>query len=146
MMQITEELVNEIMEGLFQFALSAYGNTESEWALATAMTYAQQTFERLMDDWEKGLGMKWEIIKTGEPTGKAPKPEKTEHKSLQELRLEKGFSQSELAKLAGMSVRSLQGYERRGRDLNLAAGATLYRIARALDVRVEDLLDTERID
>lgn len=80
------------------------------------------------------------------PTVRAPKPEKTEHKSLRELRQAKGLSQSELAKLAGMSVRSLQGYERQGRDLNLAAGATLYRIARALDVRVEDLLDTDRID
>lgn len=67
MMKITEELANEIMEGLFHLALSAYGNTESEWALNTAMNYALETFEKLMNDWEKGLGMEWEIIKT-EPT------------------------------------------------------------------------------
>ena len=66
-MKITEELANEIMEGLFRLALSAYGNTESEWVLDTARAYALQTFEKLMDDWEGGLGMEWEIIKA-EPT------------------------------------------------------------------------------
>ena len=64
-MKITEDLANKIMEGLFHLALSAYGNTESEWALDTAMDYALETLEKLMSDWEKGLGMKWEIIKTG---------------------------------------------------------------------------------
>ena len=65
---------------------------------------------------------------------------------LKEAREAYGISQSRLAQLSGVSIRTIQAYEAEARDLNLAAGVTLYRIARALDVRVEDLLDTDRID
>lgn len=50
------------------------------------------------------------------------------------------LSQSQLAEKAGVSVRVLQNYEQGVRDLNKAAAGTVLRLAKALDVTVEDLL------
>lgn len=64
--------------------------------------------------------------------------------NLKKHRIEKGFSQSQLAELAGMSLRTLQHYEQGERDINKAQAGTLLRIARALDCTIEDLLEEER--
>ncbi len=60
---------------------------------------------------------------------------------LQTQRKISGYSQRELAAKVGVSLRTLQQYEIRAKDINKAAGATLYSIARALGCRVEDLLE-----
>ena len=52
-----------------------------------------------------------------------------------------GLSQSQLAELSGMSVRSLQHYEQGSRDINKAQGLTLLALARALNVTIEDILE-----
>ena len=52
-----------------------------------------------------------------------------------------GYSQRELAEKVGVNLRTLQQYEIRGKDINKAAGATLYALAKALGCRVEDLLE-----
>lgn len=62
---------------------------------------------------------------------------------LQEKRKAAGLSQAELAGKAGMSVRTLQHYEQGMLDFNKAAAITVWRLARALECQVEDLLDIE---
>ena len=52
-----------------------------------------------------------------------------------------GVSQSELAKQADVSLRSIQMYEQRNKDINKASAASLYRISRVLGCRMEDLLE-----
>lgn len=60
---------------------------------------------------------------------------------LQAQRKISGYSQRELAEKVGISVRTLQQYEIRAKDINKAAGVTLLALAKALGCRVEDLLE-----
>lgn len=65
---------------------------------------------------------------------------KTETK-LKTIRKEKGLTQRGLAEATGISLRTLQHYEQGSKDLNMAAAITVYAIAEALQVRMEELLD-----
>ena len=60
---------------------------------------------------------------------------------LQELRKERGYSQSELANCSGVNKRMIQQYEIGAKDINKAAGTTLLALARVLNCEVEDLLE-----
>jgi len=51
-----------------------------------------------------------------------------------------GLSQSQLAKLSGVSVRAIQDYEQGKNDINKSAGETLYKLATACGCAIEDLL------
>jgi len=61
--------------------------------------------------------------------------------NLKRIRTAYGCSQSELARLSGVSLRSIQMYEQRRKDINKAQVDTLLRIARVLGCRVEDLTE-----
>lgn len=52
-----------------------------------------------------------------------------------------GYSQRELAEKVGVNLRTLQQYEIRAKDINRAAGSTLFSLAKVLGCRVEDLLE-----
>ncbi|MCL2815351.1 MAG: helix-turn-helix transcriptional regulator [Oscillospiraceae bacterium] len=67
------------------------------------------------------------------------------HFYLKKLRKTAGLSQSQLAKEAGVSLRSIQMYEQRSKDVNKAQAITLAKIARVLGCDIEDLLETEII-
>lgn len=60
---------------------------------------------------------------------------------LQAQRKISGYSQRELAEKVGVSLRTLQQYEIRAKDINKAAGATLLALSKVLGCRVEDLLE-----
>lgn len=67
--------------------------------------------------------------------------EKVENNSnLQRLRKAAGFSQSQLAKLAGVNVQVLQQYERGARDLNGAKLLTLLKLCNALECGLTDII------
>lgn len=51
------------------------------------------------------------------------------------------MSQSELAKASGVSLRSIQMYEQRNKDINKASAETILRLAKALSCGMEDLLE-----
>jgi len=53
------------------------------------------------------------------------------------------LSQSQLAGESGVSLRSIQMYEQRNKDINKAQALTLAKIARVLGCAVEDLLESE---
>ena len=61
--------------------------------------------------------------------------------NLKRVRAAYGCSQSELARRSGVSLRSIQMYEQRNKDINKASAETLYRISRALGCTMEDLLE-----
>jgi len=61
--------------------------------------------------------------------------------NLKRLRTICGFSQSMLAKRAGVSLRSIQMYEQRNKDINKASVDTLYRISKAIGCTIEDLIE-----
>ncbi len=61
--------------------------------------------------------------------------------SLKRIRSAYGCSQSELAQLSGVSLRSIQMYEQRNKDINKASVETIFRLAKALGCQIEDLME-----
>ena len=61
--------------------------------------------------------------------------------NLKRIRTSYGCTQAELAKQSGVSLRSIQMYEQRNKDINKASAETLYRISKVLGCAMEDLLE-----
>lgn len=73
----------------------------------------------------------------------SPAPALDENKILSKIaiaRMQIGLSQSQLAKLADMSIRTLQGYEQGRKDLSKAASDTVLRLADALNIDIRELI------
>lgn len=58
-------------------------------------------------------------------------------------RVARNYTQKELADRTGISLRTIQHYEQRSKDLNKASGTTLYVLAQTLGCRIEDLLEID---
>lgn len=61
--------------------------------------------------------------------------------NLKRIRAAYGCTQAELAKESGVSLRSIQMYEQRNKDINKASADSLYRIAKVLGCSMEDLIE-----
>lgn len=61
--------------------------------------------------------------------------------NLKYIRTEYGYTQSALAASSGVSLRSIQMYEQRNKNINKACADTLYRFAKALGCTMEDLIE-----
>ena len=61
--------------------------------------------------------------------------------NLKHIRTVYGCSQAELARKSGVSLRSIQMYEQRNKDINKASADTLYRIAKVFGCTMEDLFE-----
>ena len=61
--------------------------------------------------------------------------------NLKRIRTAYGCTQAELAKLSGVSLRSIQMYEQRNKDINKASVETIYRMAKTLGCTIEDLIE-----
>ena len=61
--------------------------------------------------------------------------------NLQVFRTFYGYSQNELAKKTNVSLRMIQQYEQRAKDINKASGLTLLRLSKILGCKIEDLLE-----
>lgn len=62
--------------------------------------------------------------------------------NLKKHRERAGITQAELSLRTGVNLRTLQDYEQGSKPINKAAAITVYRIAKALGVNVEDLLES----
>lgn len=60
---------------------------------------------------------------------------------LRDIRKARGLSQAQLAAASGVSLRAVQQYEQRCKDINHAQGSALYLLAQTLGCRMEDLLE-----
>lgn len=60
---------------------------------------------------------------------------------LKKMRESRGLSQSELAKISGVSLRSIQMYEQRVNDIDKAQAQTIYKLSRVIGCSMEDLLE-----
>ena len=61
--------------------------------------------------------------------------------NLKRIRSSYGCTQAELAKRSGVTLRSIQMYEQRNKDINKASADTLYRLSRVLGCSMENLLE-----
>lgn len=64
--------------------------------------------------------------------------------NLQRIRLERGLSQSQLAKAANVKLRSIQAYEQKTKDINKAQLQSACKLAKALSIRPEELLEDDK--
>lgn len=60
---------------------------------------------------------------------------------LQAVRKAIGLSQKELSEKSGVTLRMIQQYEQRAKDINKATASTLFALAQALGCKAEDLLE-----
>ena len=60
---------------------------------------------------------------------------------MKRIRTAYGCTQAELAKRSGVSLRSIQMYEQRNKDINKASAETLLRLSRVLGCTMEDLME-----
>ena len=63
--------------------------------------------------------------------------------NLKRIRRANGFSQKQLAEISGVALRMIQLYEQRQNDINKAQASTLSALARALNCRLEDLMEPQ---
>ena len=61
--------------------------------------------------------------------------------ALKRFRTADGCTQAELAARSGVSLRSIQMYEQRNKDINKASADTMYRLAKVLGCTMEDLVE-----
>lgn len=61
--------------------------------------------------------------------------------NLKRIRADYGITQAELAKRSGVSLRSVQMYEQRNKDINKASADTMYRLSKVLGCTMEDLIE-----
>ena len=61
--------------------------------------------------------------------------------NLKRIRTAYGCTQAGLAKRSGVSLRSIQMYEQRNKDINKASAETLLRLSRVLGCTMEDLME-----
>ena len=61
--------------------------------------------------------------------------------NLKRIRTAYGCTQAELAKRSGVSLRSIQMYEQRNKDINKASVETVHSLAKVLGCMVEDLIE-----
>lgn len=61
--------------------------------------------------------------------------------NLKRLRVAYDCTQSELAQKSGVSLRSIQMYEQRNKDINKASVDTVYRLSKTLGCTMEDLVE-----
>ena len=64
---------------------------------------------------------------------------------LKTIRENRGISQAELAKLSGVSLRSIQMYEQKVNHIDKAQAGTVYKLSRILGCTVEDLLESPEV-
>ena len=61
--------------------------------------------------------------------------------NLKRIRIGYGCTQAALAKLSGVSLRSIQMYEQRNKDINKASVESVHRMAKVLGCTIEDLIE-----
>lgn len=117
------------------------------WVLAYYQWYTGKSFEEILKavPAEEILQMygtlhETDITKFAEIMDRktAERCKKTKLKSLRE---QAGLSQAELSEKSGVSLRSIQMYEQKNKDINKAQMISVIRLARALGCSAEDLLE-----
>lgn len=62
---------------------------------------------------------------------------------LQTIRNSRGLSQSQLAKTSGVSIRMIQYWEQKAKNINMAAASTVLKLADALECEARDLMEQD---
>lgn len=64
---------------------------------------------------------------------------------LKQARIIRGYTQEELSKLSNVNIKSIASYEQNPEKLSSASTSTVYRLADALGIEIEDILNKETL-
>ena len=87
---------------------------------------------------DRGNQIICQLARLGHLIGRNPRRVGT---NLKRIRTVYGCSQAELSRRSGVSLRSIQMYEQRNKDINKASAETVHSLAKILGCTVEDLLE-----
>lgn len=117
------------------------------WALAHYQWYSGRRFQDIYEtaDFLTVVSMyplyhEMDISQFIEAMEERQKDKQTDTK-LKRIRESRALSQSELAQVSGVNLRSIQMYEQRINSIDKAQGRTLFKLSRTLGCTVEDLLE-----
>lgn len=65
--------------------------------------------------------------------------------NLKLMRIKSGMTQADLTKSSGVPIKCIGNYEQLRRDINRARVDIVYRLATALDCKMEELLEIEKL-
>ena len=63
--------------------------------------------------------------------------------ALEKIRREAGLSRKKLGEVSGVNWRTIEGYEQRKRNINIAPVVNVLALSKALNVPIENLLEPE---
>lgn len=112
-----------------------------------ASIYVERLIKRVIElsqssDWDTAVA-EWEIADCEEDDiVDAKVREYFADTNLKRIRTLYGCTQAELAKRSNVSLRSIQMYEQRNKDINKASAETVLSLAKVLGCTMEDLLET----
>lgn len=72
-------------------------------------------------------------------------PHRIRVSELRRKRIEKGLEQKQLAELSGIPYKTIANFEQRRRNIGHARVNIVYALAAALDCRMEDLIEKEKL-
>lgn len=149
------ELVMEVIEKSgktmsFPDAQTAYDYSPEYWC-GWILAYYQWITGRSFKDIRDNISMK-EIRKLYDALHEASEDKfvdtvdaiikrKNSPTKLQQRRKQCGYSQKELSEKSGVNLRTLQQYELGAKDINKASVSAITALAKALDCKVEDLME-----
>lgn len=117
------------------------------WALAYYQWWSDRQYKEIFQVVSyKDLQKMYYTLHEADVTKFADIMERLMHEYFAETNLKRfrgyaGMTQSELARQSGVSLRSIQMYEQRHKDINKASVETVYRLAKVFNCAVEDLLE-----
>ena len=117
------------------------------WALAYYQWWSDRQYKEIFQVVSyKGLQKMYYTLHEADVTKFADIMERLMHEYFAETNLKRfrgyaGMTQAELARQSGVSLRSIQMYEQRNKDINKASVETVYRLAKVFGCAVEDLLE-----
>lgn len=117
------------------------------WALAYYQWWSDRQYKEIFQVVSyKNLQKMYYTLHEADVTKFADIMERLIHEYFAETNLKRfrgyaGMTQAELARQSGVSLRSIQMYEQRHKDINKASVETVYRLAKVFNCAVEDLLE-----
>ncbi len=149
--EIVNEIVRDTMNKELSFEMqNRFGRSREYWigwAVAFYQWYSGRKFIDIFKavSYEKLEKMYYtlheaDVLKFAETVDGLVK-ERFPETNLKRIRTAYGCSQTELARVSGVSLRSVQMYEQRNKDINKAGAETVFRLAKALGCTVEDLIE-----
>ena len=155
-LSICENARGEVLDELLQdsISLSRGDSVRARWIGQTLARY----------QWDKGLSFRSIAVfldvqdleriyaEQGESDWKATSDAielvrciSTRSTRLKRLRVARGLTQAELSRMSDVSLRSIQQYEQRKKDINKAQAFSVYRLARVLGCQMEELMEADDV-